>query len=76
MPPAQLPNVATITHVQAFIPLKIITEKTISELNGNIVAAKNAARKSPKYPRLIRLIIGEMVGDRYWGTQVAKVLFL
>ena len=46
-PPNQLPNVAQKTQIQGLKSEKINAEKTISELKGTIVAAKNAAIKTP-----------------------------
>jgi hypothetical protein len=45
-----LPAVAMMTNVMGDKPLSNKALKTISELNGKIVAAKNAERKRPKGP--------------------------
>ena len=49
-PPSQLPRVATATVVTGSPPRASMPTSSTSELNGKTVAARNAPRKSPKYP--------------------------
>ncbi len=78
-PPNQLPNVAQKTQIQGLKSEKINAEKTISELKGTIVAAKNAAINKPKYPKLIKNIfirISLLIDSKHLTKQKLKEEYL
>lgn len=74
-----MPNVAQKTQIQGLKSEKINAEKTISELKGTIVAAKNAAINKPKYPKLIKNIfirISLLIDSKHLTKQKLKEEYL